>query len=74
MVAPVIGKIWRHWWLPATATDQQLMALLQLQPHHLIRLATALHDRQPAAYIATKHGRLWRLRYTLPAACRLWQG
>ena len=69
----LIARIWRHWWLPATATDQQLMALLQLQPHHLIRLATALHDRQPAAYIATKHGRLWRLRYTLPAACRLWQ-
>jgi len=69
----LIARAWRHWWLAATATDQQLMALLQLQPHHLMRLAVALHDREPAAYIATKHGRLWRLRYTLPAACRLWQ-
>jgi hypothetical protein len=50
------------------------MALLQVQPHHLMRLAAALHDREPAAFIATKHGRLWHLRYTLPAACRLWQG
>ena len=70
----LIARIWRHWWLPASVGDAELMALLQLQPHHLIRLATALHDREPAAYIATKHGRLWRLRYTLPAACRLWQG
>ena len=70
----LIRRIWSEFWLPATVTDAELMALLQLQPHHLIRLAAALHDRQPAAYIATKHGRLWRLRYTLPAACRLWQG
>ena len=69
----LIRRIWRHWWLPASVTDAELMALLQLQPHHLIRLATALHDREPAAYISSKHGRLWRLRYTLPAACRLWQ-
>jgi hypothetical protein len=70
----LIQRAWRRWWLPATATDAQLMALLQLQPHHLAKLAVALHDREPAAFIATKHGRLWRLRYTLPAACRLWQG
>jgi hypothetical protein len=59
--------------LPAAVTDQQLMEMCQLQPHHLMRLAAALHDREPAAFIATKHGRLWRLRYTLPAVCRLWQ-
>jgi len=70
----LIARVWRHWWLAATATDAQLMALLQLQQHHLLKLAVALHDREPAAYIATKHGRLWRLSYTLPAACRLWQG
>lgn len=70
----LIARVWRHWWLPATASDAQLMALLQLQPHHLLKLAAALHDREPAAYISGKHGRLWRLRYTLPAACRLWQG
>ena len=69
----LIRRIWAEFWLPAAVSDAELMALLQLQPHHLIRLATALHDREPAAYIATKHGRLWRLRYTLPAACRLWQ-
>ena len=67
----LIARAWRHWWLAATATDQQLMALLQIQQHHLLKLAAALHDREPAAYIATKHGRLWRLRYTLLAACRL---
>ena len=70
----LIARVWAEFWLPATASDAELMALLQLQPHHLIRLATALHDREPAAFIATKYGRLWRLRYTLPAACRLWQG
>jgi len=69
----LIQRAWRRWWLPAAVTDQQLMALLQLQPHHLMRLSVALHDRKPAAFIATKHGRLWRLRYTLPAACRLWK-
>ena len=69
----LIARIWRRWWLPAAASDQQLMALLQIQQHHLLKLAVALHDREPAAYIATKHGRLWRLRYTLPTACRLWQ-
>jgi len=69
----LIARAWRHWWLAATATDQQLMALLQIQQHHLLKLAAALHDREPAAYIATKHGRLLRLCYTLPAACRLWQ-
>jgi len=69
----LIARVWAEFWIPATASDQQLMALLQLQPHHLMRLAAALHDREPAAYISSKHGRLWRLRYTLPAACRLWQ-
>jgi hypothetical protein len=70
----LIARAWRYWWLPATATDAHLMALLQLQPHHLMRLAVSLHDREPAAFIATKHGRLWRLRYTLLAACGLSQG
>ena len=69
----LIARVWAEFWIPATATDAQLMALLQIQQHHLLKLAAALHDREPAAYIATKHGRLWRLRYTLPAACRLWQ-
>jgi len=69
----LIQRAWHRWWLPATATDAQLMALLQLQPHHLMRLAAALHDRKPAAFISSKRGRVWRLRYTLPAACRLWQ-
>ena len=70
----LIARIWSEFWLPATATDAELMALLQIQQHNLAKLATALHDREPAAFIASKHGRLWRLRYTLPAACRLWQG
>ena len=70
----LIRRIWAEFWLPAAVTDAELMALLQIQQHNLAKLAAALHDRQPAAYIATKHGRLWRLRYTLPAACRLWQG
>jgi hypothetical protein len=70
----LIRRIWAEFWLPATVNDAELCQLLALQPHHLMRLAAALHDRQPAAFIATKHGRLWRLRYTLPAACRLWQG
>jgi len=70
----LIARAWAEFWIPATASDQQLMALLQIQQHHLLKLAAALHDREPAAYIATKHGRLWRLHYTLPAACRLWQG
>jgi hypothetical protein len=72
-VIALIARLWRRWWLPATATDAQLMALLQLQPHHLMRLSVALHDSEPASFIKTKHGRLWRLRYTLPAACRLWK-
>jgi hypothetical protein len=73
-VIALIARLWRRWWLPATVNDAELCQLLALQPHHLAKLAAALHDREPAAYISSKRGRLWRLRYTLPAACRLWQG
>jgi len=59
-------RLWAEFWLPAAVTDAQLMALLQLQPHHLMRLAAALHDRQPAAFISSKRG---RLRLVLYIAC-----
>lgn len=69
----LIARVWAEFWIPAAVTDADLARLCQLQPHHLAKLAAALHDREPAAYISSKRGRLWRLRYTLPAACRLWQ-
>ena len=38
-------RLWAEFWLPAAVTDAQLMSLLQLQTHRLMRLAAALHDR-----------------------------
>ena len=67
-------RLWAEFWLLAAGTDAQLIALLQLQPHHLMLLAASLHDREPAAFISSKRGRLWRLYYILLAVCMSWQG
>jgi hypothetical protein len=65
----LIARIWREFWLPARCTDAELMRLCALQPHHLMKLAAQLQDAQPAAIEYSKQRRMWRLRYTLSAAC-----
>ena len=69
MVGALIARIWREFWLPALVTDAELMRLCALQPHHLMQLAAQLQDAQLAAIEYNKHRRMWRLCYTLPAAC-----
>ena len=69
MVGTLIRRLWREFWLPALVSDAELQRLTGLQPHHLLQLAAQLHDAQPAAIEHSKRGRMWRLRYTLPAAC-----
>ena len=69
MVGAVIRRLWAEFWLPARCTDAELMRLCALQPHHLMKLAAQLQDAQPAAIEYDKKQRMWRLRYTLPAAC-----
>ena len=69
MVGAVIRRVWQEFFLGARCTDAELMKLCALQPHHLADLDAKLHNAQPAAIEYTKRGRMWRLRYTLPAAC-----
>lgn len=69
MVGAVIRRLWAEFWLPALVTDAELQRLTGLQPHHLMKLAAQLQDAQPAAIEYSKNRRMWRLRYTLPAAC-----
>ena len=67
----LIARLWAEFWMPAAVTDQQLMAMCQLQPHHLIKLSLKLEDRTPKAVSYNKGRRLWHLRYCLPALCRV---
>ena len=67
----LIARLWAEFWMPAAVTDQQLMAMCQLQPHHLIKLSLKLEDRTPKAVSYSKGRRLWHLRYCLPALCRV---
>ena len=50
------------------------MRLFELQPHHLTALSLKLNDRQPAAFSASKCGRVWHLRQCLPALARAAKG
>jgi hypothetical protein len=69
MVGSVIRRLWAEFFIGARCTDAELQRLTGLQPHHLADLDAKLHNAQPAAIEYTKRGRMWRLRYTLPAAC-----
>jgi hypothetical protein len=68
-VGTLIARICREFWLPARCTDAELQQLTGLQAHHVMKLAAQLQDAQPAAIEYSKNRRMWRLRYTLPAAC-----
>ena len=57
----LIRSIWSAFWLPAEMTDQQLMRLVGLQPHHLAQLA----ERAPEAISYNKGRRMWRLSLCL---------
>jgi hypothetical protein len=70
-VVKLIRRCWAEFWLPAAVTDQQLMALCQLQPHHLIKLSLKLEQCNSQAIIYNKGRRLWHLRHCLPALCRV---
>jgi len=67
----VARRLWAEFWLPAAVTDQQLMAMCQLQPHHLVKLSLKLEDHSPNAISYSKGRRLWHLRHCLPALCRV---
>jgi 2,4-dienoyl-CoA reductase-like NADH-dependent reductase (Old Yellow Enzyme family) len=68
-VGALIRRLWAEFFIGARVSDAELQRLTGLQPHHLLRLAAQLQDAQTAAIEYSKHGRMWRLRYTLPAAC-----
>ena len=70
----LISKLWASYWLPNNISDGQLMRLFELQPHHLTALSLKLNDRQPAAFSASKCGRVWHLRQCLPALARAANG
>ena len=57
----LVARCWSAFWVPSVMTDQQLMRLVGLQPHHLIQLA----ERGPEAISYNKGRRLWRLSYCL---------
>ena len=65
----VIRRLWAEFFIGARVSDAELQRLTGLQPHHLMKLAAQLQDAQPAAIEYDKNRRMWRLRYTLPAAC-----
>lgn len=65
----LIRRLWREFWMAALVDDGELLKLTGLQPHHLMKLAAQLQDARPAAIEYSKNRRMWRLRYTLPAAC-----
>jgi len=61
-----IRDVWAAYWLPVWCSDKQLSRLCHLQPHQLINLANKLHNKNEAIK-QNKKGRLWNLKYTLPA-------
>jgi hypothetical protein len=64
-----LKRLWAEFFIGARVSDAELLQLTGLQPHHLLKLAAQLQDAQPAAIEYSQHRRMWRLRYTLPAAC-----
>ena len=64
-----LKRLWAEFFIGSRVTDAELLQLTGLQPHHLMKLAAQLQDAQPAAIEYSKNCRMWRLRYTLPAAC-----
>ena len=67
----LIRRCWAEFWLKAALTDGELLAMRQLQPHHLVKLSLNLERRNPRAISYNKGRRLWHLRYCLPALCRV---
>jgi hypothetical protein len=67
----LIRRCWSEFWLKAALTDGELLAMCQLQPHHLVKLSLNLETRNPKAISYNKGRRLWHLRYCLPALCRV---
>jgi hypothetical protein len=65
----VIRRLWAEFFIGARVSDAELQRLTGLQAHHIAQLAAQLLDAQPAAIEYSKNRRMWRLRYTLPAAC-----
>lgn len=57
----VIRRLWAEFFIAALVSDQQLMRLVGLQPHHLIQLA----ERGPEAISYNKGRRMWRLSLCL---------
>ena len=45
----LIARVWAEFWLPAAVTDGELLAMCQLQPHHLVKLSLNLETRNPKA-------------------------
>ena len=67
----LIRRCWSEFWLPAGVTEGELLAMCQLQPHHLVKLSLNLETRNPKAISYSKGRRLWHLCYCLPALCRV---
>ena len=65
----LIRRLWAEFFIGARVSDAELLQLTGLQAHHIAQLATQLQDAQPAAIEYSNNRRMWRLRYTLPAAC-----